>query len=160
MEDVFKLHDPYDKEMNSYGAEELSSHKSTGQFLEEDSSSASAMFRRIDKEDNEESETSVNTAKEHRENTRRVRTSRWDKASSRVDKAVKKLNEEGKKLHGGSITIPEALWRQLKLARARVPLTREQWTIKVLLLQKIIYADKVCCTSTPMSLLERIIWDI
>ena len=135
MEDELSLHAPYDNEFNPDGEQQEKGGAETQEWVE----------RR--------------TVKLVPRSTRPSRQSRWDKPSA-LENAARKIDEEARRNHWGSVTIPAALWRQVQLARRRFPLTPEQWAMKIAILQKILFADQACQTSTPTSVLEQIVWEI
>ena len=158
MEDELSLYAPYDKEFNPDG-EEVSDQGPGYELNHEDLTQDIADTRKTEGTSVDEKARPVTPSASQNNIPKKRKRSRWERSTADVEDKVKKMVEAGKKSHWGTVNIPPTLWQQVQMARRRTSRTPELWIIKLSILQKIIFADRVCQTSTPISELERIIWE-
>ena len=95
--------------------------------------------------------------------SRKSRKTRWDQGATVSDELQKKfniINEQQRSSHWRSVVLPQPIWKAVHAPRGAQGTARDQEKLKrrIGVLQRILFADAACGTTTPKAILDDIIF--
>ena len=102
----------------------------------------------------------IHNASEQETSMRAPKRTRWepkaDESVQKADAVAKRLTDIGRKEHWAGVKIPDPLCLRFQQMIKNKKRSMPEIHTRIALLQKIIFADKQCKTSTPLNVLEQI----